>query len=137
MRTLEIEWKHLEKDDATCFRCAETGATVKDFIENMNDTCLEEGIRISLQETVLDEDRIPESNSLSFNGMLLEDVLENLKVSQNYCGSCTELTGTRTYCRTVERDGETYEEIPESIIWDAACRVMQCQCKNLREGKAL
>ena len=136
MRRLEIEWKHLDKDGDTCFRCAETGNTVKDFIQGMNDTCLEEGIQITLKETLLDEEGISESNSLRFNGTLLEDVLNNLKVSENYCGSCTELTGQETYCRTVEKDGETYEEIPESVIWDAACRVMQCQCQKLTAGQA-
>jgi len=131
MRTLEIEWKHLDKDGDTCFRCAKTGVTVKDFIQGMNDTCLEEGIQITLKETLLDEDQIDESNSLRFNGRTLEDVLENLQVSENYCGSCTELTGKETYCRTVKKDGETYEEVPASVIWDAACRIMQCECKKL------
>ena len=35
MKTLEIEWKHLDKEGATCIRCKDTGRTLAEVIKGL------------------------------------------------------------------------------------------------------
>ena len=44
----------------------------------------------------LNDTQIPQSNTILFNGVPIEEI-QNIKVSKNYCGSCTDLRGTDTY----------------------------------------
>jgi hypothetical protein len=34
------------------------------------------------------------------------------------------MTGSEAYCRTVEHNGKTYEEIPEELIYRAAYKIL-------------
>lgn len=126
MDNLVIEWQHLEKDGQTCLRCAETGKEIGVVVEEIAVSCAPKGVHIEFKETKLGDEDISKSNSILFNGIPIEEVLPNMQVSSNYCGSCSELTGKETYCRTVEYDGETFAAIPSSLIRKAVCSVTQC-----------
>jgi hypothetical protein len=120
MKHLHIEWRHLNERASTCSRCAATGQTVDQVVDALRAELAPQGVEITFTEVPLTGDRIADSNLLLFNGTPLDAVLAGAKAQQNYCGSCSELTNTETYCRTVERDGQTYEEIPEALIREAA-----------------
>jgi len=126
MNNLVIEWQHLEKDGQTCLRCAETGKEIGVIVEEIAESCAPKGVHIEFKETKLGEEDIPKSNSILFNGTPIEEVLPNMQVSSNYCGSCSKLVGKETYCRTVEYEGETFAAIPGSLIRKAACSVAKC-----------
>ena len=126
MNNLVIEWPHFEKDEQTCLRCAETGKEIGVVVEEIAESCELKGVHIEFKETKLGEEDTPKSNSILFNGTPIEEVLPNAQASTNHCGSCSELTGKETYCRTVEYDGETYASIPGSLIRKAACAVAKC-----------
>ena len=120
MRHLDIEWLHYEKDGATCIRCSATGKTLAEVAEDLRRELAQQGITVSFTEKKLGEEEIPSSNMILFNGVPLEELLSGAKVSVNACDSCSCLTGTDTLCRTVEYEGETFEEIPEDLIRKAA-----------------
>ena len=81
------------------------------------------GVKIYFVETTLSETEISQSNVILFNGVALEDVLTGAKASESCCESCSCLTGKEeVYCRTVEYEGKTYEEIPEGLIYKAALK---------------
>ena len=126
MSNLLIEWPHFEKDEKTCLRCAETGKEISAVVEEIAESCAPKGIHIEFNETKLGEEDTDKSNSILFNGTPIEEVLPNARASNNHCGSCSELTGKETYCRTVEYDGEIYAAIPGSLIRKAACSVAKC-----------
>jgi hypothetical protein len=71
---------------------------------------------------------LEQSNSIRFNGRLLEDVLAGVQVSGNCCPSCSELVGRDVTCRTIVYQGSQYESVPEELIWKAACKVGGCAC---------
>ncbi len=126
MDNLLIEWPHLEKEEQTCLRCAETGEAIGVVVAEMAESCAAKGVRIEFKETKLGEEDISKSNSILINGTPIEELLPDAQASTNDCGSCSELTGKETQCRTVEYDGETYATIPGSLIRKAACSVAQC-----------
>lgn len=123
MRTLKIEWRHLDVEGETCDRCYDTGENLANEVKRLNRALQPRGINVELTETKLDDTNIPQSNTILFNGVPIEDIL-NIEVKENYCDSCTNLLGTDTYCRTVIFEGSEYEDIPARAIRQAAYKVM-------------
>ncbi|AFV01150.1 MULTISPECIES: DUF2703 domain-containing protein [unclassified Dehalobacter] len=123
MKTLKIEWKHLDVEGETCDRCYDTGENLANEVKRLNRALQSKGIEVEWIETKLDDTQIPQSNMLLFNGVPIEDIL-NIEVSENYCDSCTTLLGAETYCRTVRYEGNEYEDIPAKAIRQAALKVM-------------
>jgi len=127
MNQIDIEWRHLEVDGNTCIRCNDTGSTLQQVIERLNEECAPCGWKLSFHDTPLDATRIPESNGIWLNGQLIEELLPGAAAGESHCESCCDFTGNpQTQCRTVEFGGNHYEAIPESIIREAVCRVAGC-----------
>jgi len=124
MKELTIEWRHYEKEGATCLRCSATGKTLQEVVAELQRELAPQAVRISFTETKLTEGEIPESNMILFNGIPLEGLLSGAEASENPCASCACLTGQETSCRTVEYEGKTYEEIPEELIRKAVSKVL-------------
>ncbi|MDX9786050.1 MAG: DUF2703 domain-containing protein [Desulfobacterales bacterium] len=120
MKQLTIEWRHLDKDGKTCDRCSDTGETVRNAHETLVKELHPKGWEVTLKEILLTENEIPESNTIFFNGIPIEQLLPNARKSENCCTSCGELLGSPTMCRTIERYGQTYEAIPAALILEAA-----------------
>ena len=123
MKTLKIEWKHLDVVGDTCDRCYDTGENLVQEVKRLNRALQPKGINVELIETKLEDTQISQSNIILFNGVPIEVIL-NIKVSENYCDSCTTLLGTKTYCRTVTYEGNVYEDIPAKAIRHAAYKVL-------------
>ncbi|MBT0653218.1 DUF2703 domain-containing protein [Geomobilimonas luticola] len=124
MKELAIEWRHYDKEGATCDRCAATGTTVSEVVAGLGEELAGKGITVTLTETKLPEELMAHSNMILFNGVPLEEVLENAAADENHCSSCSCLTGTETSCRTVEYEGKSYEEIPAELIRKAAYKAI-------------
>ncbi|MBN2602917.1 MAG: DUF2703 domain-containing protein, partial [Candidatus Thermoplasmatota archaeon] len=112
MKTLSIEWRHLDLDKGTCLRCSKTGKTLQQVISELNKKLKGKNVRILFNETKLSEKQIQQSNMILIDGKPIETILSEAEVGENYCLSCSCLTGNETYCRTVTYKGETFEEIP-------------------------
>ncbi len=123
MKTLKIEWKHLDVEGETCNRCYDTGENLNQEVKRLNRALQPQGIEVEWFETKLDDTQIPQSNTILFNGVPIEDIL-NIEVLQNYCDSCTTLLGNETYCRTIRYEGNEYEDIPAKAIRQAALKVL-------------
>lgn len=122
MRTLEIEWRHYEKDGATCLRCSATGKTLQQVLAELQQELAAEGVQVHFTETKLPGSRLAESNTILFNGVPLEELLAGAGSGSSECASCACLVGNETVCRTVVYGGRSYEEIPEELIRQAAWR---------------
>lgn len=126
MKSLHIEWQHIEKNGKTCRRCADTGQILTQVIKELTEELKPKGISVNLTETKLSKDEVLESNRLFFNGMALEDVLPEVTVSESPCSSCAalcgcgDLCGKDVNCRTVVSGGTVYEAIPAALIRRAA-----------------
>ena len=125
MKELTIEWRHYEKEGATCDRCAATGSSVSEVVTQLRHELAAKGVTVTFTETILPEEHMAQSNMILFNGTPLEAVLENAAADENPCPSCSCLTGSETSCRTVEYKGKTYEEIPGELIRKAAYKVTE------------
>ena len=146
MKTLKIEWKHLDIEGETCDRCYDTGENLVSEIKRLNRALQPNGIVIEYSETKLDNTKIQESNTILFDGVPIEEILK-IEVLENYCDSCSNLIGSKTYCRTVIFDGNEYEDIPAKAIRKAAYKVLgidqegkeekeeaKCNCKCSGNG---
>ncbi|MFZ5569635.1 MAG: DUF2703 domain-containing protein [Thermodesulfobacteriota bacterium] len=127
MKHLEIEWRHLDKEGKTCDRCADTGETVRSAYAELVKELEPEGWSVTLKETLLTDQEIPESNSIYVNGIVIEALLPDTRRSENCCVPCGEILGAPTMCRTLERNGQTFEAVPTAMILEAAHRFIQTQ----------
>ena len=125
MTSIVIEWRYLDFDNNTCLRCSETGKTLQQVLFDLKKELEPKGIKINLVERKLTEKQIKQSNMILINGIPLESILSDAELDENYCNSCTCLTGKNTYCRTVTFNGETFEEIPEKLIKLAVFTILQ------------
>jgi len=122
-KRLEIAWKHFAVGDKTCERCGKTGDSLRTVVEELRREFSPHGVKINLTETILDKTRIAESNEVSMNGVLLEDLLAASVVSTD-CPSCGSLAGESTCCRAIEIGDERFEDIPPEMIKKAAYQAL-------------
>lgn len=124
--TLVVEWRHIGKDiENTCERCGATGRAVVDVVEQIRPILEGEGITVRVVETVLENEAIADSNSILFNGVPLEDLIEGMKVTSTPCASCACITGEDDVeCRAIEYNGERYESIPPELIARAVLKAL-------------
>lgn len=124
MRTLVIEWRHLDIEGETCARCYDTGENLAAEIKRLNRALEHRAIRVVLLETLLPESQTAGSNQLFFDGIPIEELLP-IEIRDNYCASCTDLLGKETHCRTVVYEGDEYEEVPARAIRHAALLALE------------
>lgn len=126
MKTLEIEWKHLDVEGKTCSRCSSTGGALQEVIGKLKEECKSKGWEITFKETKLTSKNTSESNLILFNGKRIEELLPQARATESHCESCSGLTGKSTSCRTIEFAGNTYGGIPASLIRQVVCQITQC-----------
>ena len=114
-----IEWRHYDKAGATCDRCGDTGTNLKQVITEY----AAKGVVIELQETLLNEEQISESNLVLINGVPLEELLAATTGASD-CPTCSCLTGSATSCRTVECGSEVFEELTPELLKRGLDRVL-------------
>ena len=123
MKTHTIEWKHLDRDGRTCDRCDSTGANLRAVIRKLNTSFRSRRVRFRLKETLLEPERLAESNSIIVDGRPLETILPATRVTSTECSSCGELTGEAAECRAMTNGATVHETIPAEIIHDALVKV--------------
>lgn len=121
MNKIVIEWKHFDKNGATCDRCSQTGNNLQTVIKD-----LQKDYDIKFIETKLTEDRMSESNQIIINGKLIEDLIPDTEVGQNFCSSCTDLTENSSdcHCRTINQGEAIFEDIPSDLIKTAILNII-------------
>lgn len=124
MKELAIEWRHYDKEGATCDRCAATGVSVKEVVSALARELAGRGISVAFVETPLTEEFMAQSNLILLNGVPLEEIFDEASAGENACPSCSCLTGSDTSCRTVTIEGKSFEEIPPELIRVAAYKVL-------------
>ena len=128
-KELVIEWKHIGKDiEHTCERCEETGMALNAVLAEISMLLEMEGVSVRIIETILENDTVAESNSLLFNGVPIEELLEGIEVTTTPCGSCSCITcDAETECRALRYNGEEYEAIPPELIGRAAAKALEME----------
>jgi len=123
---LIIEWKHVGREiENTCERYSDTGKAVREMVDQIRAALEDVGITVKFVENVLPHGAIADSNSILFNGVPLEDLIEDMEVTSTPCASCACITGQDDVeCRAVEYGGERYESIPPELITLAVLKAL-------------
>lgn len=126
MKTITIEWLHLDVAGETCQRCGDTGRELAQVVERLRSECAPRGVDILFKETLLPAEQIARSNTILINGLPLETILPHTEASASCCTSCGDLTGRAEECRTIVHQGQEYETIPRELIRQAVCKIGGC-----------
>jgi transcriptional regulator of acetoin/glycerol metabolism len=62
MKSVEIEWRRLLQDGATCDRCGDTGTLLEQLIERLHAESRAHGVVVALKTIALNPERIAESS---------------------------------------------------------------------------
>ena len=126
MEKIVVEWMHYDKEGETCTRCNSTGGNIQEAMKAISSKNKYQEVQIIFKETKLEADRMSDSNTVLINGKKLEDILD-ASASENFCHSCTCLSGKGTNCRTVVYGGDSYEAIPYELIEKAVETILSRQ----------
>jgi hypothetical protein len=124
MKTIEIEWRHLDKKGTTCNRCSLTTKNLKSAIRDLTGKC--KNVIFRFREVKLPSNKISQSNQILLNGKPLEQILPEAKLSKNFCGSCAKIIGSFVQCRTLAWKGKSKDAIPVKWIKEALCIASEC-----------
>ena len=131
-KELVIEWKHADRAmEKTREEFEETGMTLVAVLAEIRMLLEMEGIGVRMIETVLPDDAAAEPESLLFNGIPVEELLEGVEVTTTACAcaSCEscETCGEEAECRILRYNGEEYEAIPPELIGRAAAKALEME----------
>ncbi|MFA6673020.1 MAG: DUF2703 domain-containing protein, partial [Methanoculleus sp.] len=132
-KELVIEWKHIgEEIEKTREEFEETGMTLSAVLAEIRMLLEMEGVSVRMVETVLPDDAPAGSESLLFNGVPVENLLEGVEATATSCScascdTCETCGEEETECRTLRYDGEAYEDIPPELIGRAAARALEME----------
>ncbi|MCX7705688.1 MAG: DUF2703 domain-containing protein [bacterium] len=119
MKTLRIKWERLIMNGQTCPRCKSTEKELKRAISTLKQSLKPLGVKLIVEKDELSAEEFKKnplrSNQIWINGKLLEDWIDG-KTGQT---PCCDVCGP-SECRTIEVNGEIYEEIPADLIIKAA-----------------
>jgi len=119
MKTITIEWRYFSKKGKTCERCTGTQDNLDIAVHELKEEMKPKGVRLRLVKKILPKSKISESNIILIDGSPIEQILPNATNSESECCSCGDLCGEPTNCRTVNQNGQMYEEIPVELIKSA------------------
>lgn len=122
-KELVIEWNKIEKTPGAF---EETGMALPAVLAEIKMLLELEGVSVQLIE------RVAESESLLFNGIPIEDLLEGVEVTATSCScasceSCETCGEEEAECRTLRYNGEEYEAIPPELIGRAAVKALELE----------
>lgn len=121
MKTLLIEWRHLDVDGETCERCSQTGLALVEETRLLNRKLESRDVKIKLKETKIKKERISESNLILIDDVPIEKIID-IKLVESFCRSCSDLVGSDTYCRAVYYRGKKYDDVPRVAIREAVAK---------------
>lgn len=120
MTQLPIVWQRLvSADGRTCQRCNATYQQLQGAVAKLRDVLKPLKLEPTLEVREIDErsfkNKPAESNRIWIAGKPVEEWLAASVGSSPCCSVCGD-----TPCRTIEVEGEVFEDIPEVIILKAA-----------------
>lgn len=126
-KELVIEWRQVDAG-STCRRSEETGMALRAILSEISMLLEMEGVSVQMIETPLPADTVGESDTLLFNGVPLEELLDGIEVTGTPCCSCSNTACQgETECRTLRYNGEDYEAIPPDLIGRAAVKALEME----------
>ena len=119
MKMITVLWQRLVTDAGeTCDRCGGTQAVVEQAVPILQQALRPLGVDVVLETRMMSLDAFKtapaESNRIWINGRALEDWLGVGVGSSTCCDACEG-----EECRTLEVGAETFETIPERLVFRA------------------
>lgn len=132
-KELTIEWSHTGSnlDSIMCENYEEIGSPLTATLAEISMLLDMEGVSVRIIETISEAGEDAEPDSLSFNGVPIEVLLQGVEVittpcscaSCDSCVSCEE----EAECRILRYNGEAYDAIPPELIGRAAAKALDMQ----------
>ncbi len=130
----EIDIEFLYLDLNVCEMCRGTESNLEEALAEVAEVLKSTGVKVNLRkihiesyEQALALDFIS-SPTIRING---RDAA--LEVRENYCSSCSDLSGTETFCRVWNFQGEEFSTVPKSLVIEAILKEVYGSPGEVRE----
>ncbi len=128
MNKLVIDFLYL--DLCRCERCQSADQTLDEVLAELrSELKVIDYLKINKIRMTdkTDEERydFKRSPTIRINGKDVEEVVSGeLRITDNYCGSCSDICGEDTNCRTFKYKGETSEDIPKGLLKEGLLKTL-------------
>jgi hypothetical protein len=129
---IDIEFLYLDLD--VCDPCRGSESSLEEALADVSALLEKTGVKVNLKRIHVQS--YEQALALGFISsptvrVAARDV--SLEVSENYCSSCSELSGTETYCRVWNVNGEEFSTVPKSLVIEAVLKEIYGGKKEVEE----
>ena len=114
-KAIDIEFLYLDLN--VCEQCRGSESNLEEALREVSKILDATGVQVNLKKTHIEtyEQALAHgfisSPTIRING---RDIA--LEVKENYCSSCSDLSGTETFCRVWSFQGEEFSTVPKSLV---------------------
>lgn len=120
-REIDIEFLYLDLE--ICDMCRGTETNLEEALSDATAVLEKTGVRVNLKKIhVRSYDEALALDFFSSPTVRVNGRDVALDVKENYCSSCSELSGTETFCRVWSFQGEEFSSVPKSLVIEAVLK---------------
>ena len=134
-REIEIEFLYLDLN--VCEMCRGTESNLEEALDEISAVLEKTGVFVNLRKIqVISYEQAEALNFISSPTIRLNGRDVALEVKENYCSSCSQLSGTETYCRVWNFRGEEFSTVPKSLVIETVLKEIYGTGNEVREISA-
>nr|HMS39766.1 DUF2703 domain-containing protein [Pyrinomonadaceae bacterium] len=113
----EINIEFLYLDLNVCEMCKGTESNLEEALAEVSEVLKSTGVKVNLQKTHIETyEQALALDFISSPTIRINGRDAALEVKENYCSSCSDLSGTETFCRVWNFGGEEFSTVPKSLV---------------------
>ena len=117
-KTIDIEFLYLDLN--VCDQCKGSESNLEEALADVSLLLEKTGVAVNLTKTHVESfDQALALGFVSSPTIRINGRDAALEVMENYCSSCSELSGDETYCRVWNFQGEEFSTAPKSLVIEA------------------
>jgi hypothetical protein len=114
-RAIDIEFLYLDLN--VCEQCRGSESNLEAALGEVSNVLESTGVQVNLKKTHIETyEQALALDFISSPTIRINGRDAALEVKENYCSSCSELSGTETFCRVWNFQGEEFSTVPKSLV---------------------
>ena len=114
-KTIDIEFLYLDLN--VCEQCRGSESNLEEALREVSKVLESTGVQVNLKKTHIETyEQALAMDFISSPTIRINGSDAALEVKENYCSSCSDLSGTETFCRVWNFQGEEFSTVPKSLV---------------------
>lgn len=114
-KTIDIEFLYLDLN--VCEQCRGSESNLEEALREVSKILESTGVEVNLKKIQIETyEQALAMDFISSPTIRVGGRDAALEVNENYCSSCSDLSGTETFCRVWNFRGEEFSTVPKSLV---------------------